>query len=105
MYTGLDEMDETLAELLQTDTPLAQHLRHGAQILAQHQVEAELELRRGTPTSEILQEIVEGNYDLVIIGASGAAGRLQEWLLGNVSREIVETCKCPILVVRQGQES
>jgi nucleotide-binding universal stress UspA family protein len=105
MYTGLGGMEETLADLLQTDTPLAHHLRQGAQILAQHQVEADLQLRWGTPASEILQEACEGDYDLVIIGASGAAGRLREWLLGNVSREIVETCKRPILVVRESAEA
>ena len=100
MYTGLEEITETLTELLQTDTPIARHLRHSAEILAQHQVTAELELRHGVAEDEILREAHRGDYDLVVIGASGRTGRLKEWLLGNVTRQIVECAPCSVLVVK-----
>ena len=100
MYTGLDDITETLAELLQTDTPIARHLRHSAEILAQHQVTAELELCRGVAVDEILREAHQGDYDLIVIGASGTAGRLREWLLGNVTRQIVERAPCSVFVVK-----
>lgn len=102
MYTGLEDIEETLPELLQTDTPIAQHLRDGAEILARHQVSAALRLRYGVAADEILRETHEKDYDLVIIGASGTAGRLKEWLLGNVTRQIVEHAPCSVLVVKQG---
>lgn len=102
MYTGLHAIEETLPKLLQTDTPTARHLRHGAEILERHQVTAELRLRQGIAANEILRETREGDYDLVVIGASGAAGRLREWLLGNVTRQIVEHSPCSVLVVKQG---
>jgi nucleotide-binding universal stress UspA family protein len=101
MYTGLEDIEETLPELLRTDTPIAQHLRDGAEILAQHQVSAALRLRYGVAADEILRETHEKDYDLVIIGASGTAGRLKGWLLGNVTRQIVEHAPCSVLVVRQ----
>jgi nucleotide-binding universal stress UspA family protein len=100
MYTGLQDICETLTELLQTDTPIARHLRHGAEILAQHQVTAELKLCYGVADDEILRQAHQGNYDLVVIGASGTAGRLKEWLLGNVTRQIVEHAPCSVLVVK-----
>lgn len=100
MYTGLDDITETLPELLQTDTPIARHLRHGAEILARRQVTAELGLRYGVADDEILREARQGSYDLVVIGASGTAGRLKEWLLGNVTRQIVERAPCSVLVVK-----
>ncbi len=100
MYTGLEDICETLPELLQTDTPIARHLRHGAEILAQHQVTAELQLCHGVADDEILREAHQGDYDLVVIGASGKAGRLKEWLLGNVTRQIVEHAPCSVLVVK-----
>ncbi len=100
MYTGLAEIEETLPELLHTDTPIARHLRHGAEILARHQVAAELELRYGVAADEILREAHRGNYDLIVIGASGVAGRWREWLLGNVTREVVDHALRPVLVVR-----
>lgn len=100
MYTGLENICETLPELLQTDTPIAQHLRHGAEILAQHQVTSELRLCYGVADDEILRQAQQGNYDLVVIGASGTAGRLKELLLGNVTRQIVERAPCSVLVVK-----
>lgn len=101
MYTGLDEIEETLPELLHTDTPVAGHLRHGAEILARHQVTAALKLRYGVAADEILREALEGDYDLIIIGASGTAGRLKGWLLGNVTRHVVEHALCSVLVVKR----
>ncbi|HIE38369.1 MAG TPA: universal stress protein [Anaerolineales bacterium] len=100
MYTGLDEIEETLPELLQTDTPTARHLRSGAEILARHRVSAELKLRYGVAADEILSEAREGDYDLVVIGASGTAGRLRGWLLGDVTRQVVEHAPRSVLVVR-----
>ncbi|MFQ5857063.1 MAG: universal stress protein [Anaerolineae bacterium] len=101
MYTGLHAIEETLPRLLQTDTPTARHLRRGAEILERHQVTAKLRLRQGIAADEILRETREGDYDLVVIGASGAAGRLREWLLGNVTRQIVEHSPHSVLVVKQ----
>lgn len=100
MYTGLQNVCETLPELLQTDTPIARHLRHGAEILDQHQVTAELKLCYGVADDEILREAHQGGYDLIVIGASGKTGRLKEWLLGNVTRQIVERAPCSVLVVK-----
>ena len=100
MYTGLGEIEETLAELLQTDTPTAQHLRYAASVLDRHGVAGELRLRYGVAADEILREALEGGYDLVVIGASGTAGRIREWLLGNVTRQIAENAPCSILVVK-----
>ena len=100
MYTGLDDITESLTELLQTDTPIARHLRQGAETLARYQVTAELELRRGVAAAEILRKAHRDKYDLIVIGASGTAGRLREWLLGNVTRQIVECAPCSVLVVK-----
>jgi nucleotide-binding universal stress UspA family protein len=101
MYTGLDEIEETLPELLQTDTPLARHLRRSAKILARRQVTAALQQRHGVAADEILREASGGDYDLIVIGASGTAGRLREWLLGNVTRQVVEHAPCSVLVVKR----
>ncbi len=101
MYTGFNEIEETLPQLLQTDTPIARHLRLGAEILAQHQAEATLRLRHGIAADEILEETIERNCDMVIIGASGTAGRLSRLLLDNVTRQIVEHAPCAVLVASQ----
>jgi nucleotide-binding universal stress UspA family protein len=100
MYTGLNEIEETLPELLQTATPTARHLRHGAEILARHQVSAELKLRYGVVADEILREAHTGHYDLVVLGVAGTTGRLKRWLLGDVTRQIMDRALLPVLVVK-----
>jgi len=108
MYAGLGEIEETLSDLLQTDTPFAQHLREGAELLAERRVESELKLRYGVVADEILCEIQEGDHDLVVIGASGAGGGgwlggrlLGNWLLGNVTRQVLNDAPCSVLVLRR----
>ena len=58
-------------------------------------------MRHGIAADEILEETVEHNCDLVIIGVSGTAGRLSELLMGNVTRQIVEHAPCAVLVASQ----
>ena len=61
----------------------------------------ELRLRYSVAAAEILREVHEGDYDLIVIGAPGAAGRLKEQLLGNVTRQVVEHAPCSVLVVKR----
>lgn len=101
MYTGLGEIDETLSELLQTNTPIAQHLRRGAEILDEREVPAELKLRYGVPADEISREAHQGNYDLIVLGATKRVHRLKRWMLGDVTQQVVERAGRSILVVKR----
>jgi nucleotide-binding universal stress UspA family protein len=103
MYTGLKTIEETLKELLQTDTPVARHLRRGAEILAENDVQAELKLRHGSAVYEIVREIDRQNYDMVVIGASGANTMIKEWFYGNITQDIVDAVGIPVLIVNQRQ--
>jgi universal stress protein E len=100
MYTGLSEFEETLPELLQTDTPLARHLRLSAEILAQRGIQAKLQLRRGVTEHEILREVRLREYDLIAMGTTGAAGRVKGWLLTDVTRQVIDQSPISVLVVR-----
>ncbi|MCJ7700399.1 MAG: universal stress protein, partial [Anaerolineales bacterium] len=53
MYTGLGTIEETLEELLKTNTPFAQHLLRCANILDEHNVPSNLKLKHGEPVYEI----------------------------------------------------
>ena len=101
MYTGLSKIEEHLPEILQTDTPMARHLRQAASVLAERNVEAELELRHGAVADEILLEAQKGNYDLIMLGDSRASANLAGWLMGDVTYHIINNAQCPVLVVRR----
>ncbi len=99
MYTGMEEVEETLEELLETDTPLAQHLRRCAEILANHNIKAAIEIRHGDVAEAILEEAKEGNYDLIVLGASDSQ-TLRGLLLGNVTQQIINRATSAVLVVK-----
>jgi nucleotide-binding universal stress UspA family protein len=99
MYTGMVEMEESLEKLLERDTPLANHLRTSAEMLAQNNVEAEVELRRGDVAEAILQEAEEGDYDLIVLGTSGS-NSFAGFLLSNVTQQIINHACCAVLIVK-----
>jgi nucleotide-binding universal stress UspA family protein len=102
MYTGLGEVDESLSELLHTDTPIARNLRAGAEVLARHHVPAEVKLRHGVVTDEIIRESRGGDYDLILMGAKKGLVRIKRLMLGVVTKEVVEKVTRSVLVVKQG---
>ena len=54
---------------------------------------------RGIPADEILGEAETGDYDLVVIGASGAVD-LKHQILGSVSSKVAWGAPCSVLLVR-----
>ena len=99
MYTGMMEMEETLEELLSTDTPLAQHLRHSAEMLTKSGIHAEIKVRHGDVVEAILEETAEGHYDLVVLGTPQRQS-LSSVLLGNVTQQIINRAPSVVLITK-----
>jgi nucleotide-binding universal stress UspA family protein len=89
-----EEMREEL------DAKAAEVLKESAQPLRDSGVEVQARVRFGNPAGEILQEVDEGDYDMVIVGSHGR-GALGGFLLGSVSNRVAHHSKCPVLIVRQ----
>jgi nucleotide-binding universal stress UspA family protein len=105
MYTGLEQMEETLAELLQSGSEMARELKWAAWVVKEECKISELKLRRGIVPDEILREGQEGDFDLIVLGSSRSANGLFRVLMGDLTREVVSRAQRPVLVVRpQGQE-
>lgn len=56
---------------------------------------------RGIPVEEILGEAETGDYDLVVMGASGVVD-LKHQILGGVSSKVAWNAPCSVLLVRPG---
>lgn len=67
--------------------------------LAEHGLPASTVLLWGDPLTEIVRYAREQECDLIVCGSRGA-GNLTGWLLGSVSRELVQRAPCSVLVVR-----
>jgi nucleotide-binding universal stress UspA family protein len=100
MYTGMQEMEETIEEMLETETPMAQHLRQSAAVLTKRGIDAEIKVRHGDVVGAILEEAASGAYDLVVLGST-EAWTLRGLMLGNVTQQIINRAPCAVLVVKQ----
>jgi len=59
----------------------------------------EIKLQEGRPSSTIVNAAEEFDVDLIVIGSRGIGG-ITGWILGSTSRNVVESCTKPILVVK-----
>jgi nucleotide-binding universal stress UspA family protein len=67
--------------------------------LERHGLSATLMITEGDPALEILSEAERGEYDLIVIGATGEDD-LKHDLLGSVSTKVAQAALCSTLVVK-----
>ena len=105
MYVNLIKSEEDLDKLLQSDSKLGRNLRHQKELLEKLGVPCEVRLQHGLVLDELLQELRRAEYDLIVSGSSPAHDRLRTYIMGNLTREIVNRAELPVLVVRSGTKS
>jgi len=105
VYANLVRSEENVGQLLQSDSELGRCLRHQKELLEKIAVPCEVRLRHGLVLDELLEELQRVEYNLVVSGSSPAHDRLRRYIMGNITREIVNRAELPVLVVRGGTES
>jgi nucleotide-binding universal stress UspA family protein len=104
VYSDLIKMEEDVNLLLHSSSGLGQNLRREKESLEAIGVPTKVRLRHGLVISEVFKEIRRGDYDLVVTGSSPEGGNLRTYIMGNITREIVNRAECPVLVVRGGEQ-
>jgi len=51
---------------------------------------------------QVFDEVREGNYDLIVTGTSQARGLLRHYIMGDLTRSILNRASVPVLVARAG---
>ena len=102
MYSRGNRVQTGLDVLLSPDTPSGQSLRRLTQRMASWQISGELRLRQGEPERQIWEEVAEGDYDLIVIGAE-PHGRLHRLLLGELVGPLLRWVERPLLIARSPQ--
>lgn len=105
VYANLVRSEEDVGQLLQSNSKLGRCLRHQKELLEKMAVPCEVRLRHGLVLDELLEELQRTEYNLVVSGSSPAHDRLRRYIMGNITREIVNRAELPVLVVRGGTES
>ncbi len=91
-------------DVLQTDTPQGRNLRMAMEHLQGEGVQTDFKVRQGSAVHEILSEVHQGEYDLLGLGSPYSAHSLRHLYLPNVTAEVAERVRCPVLTVRLGHD-
>lgn len=95
----LPRMEQDAEFLLRSQSELAQNLRREKETLESMGVRTEAKLRHGGVLDQVLREIREGNYHLVVTG-SALSRSFRTYILGDITREILNRATCAVLVAR-----
>jgi nucleotide-binding universal stress UspA family protein len=102
MFSDLVRMEENVDQLLQSNSELGTNLRHQKRELDRLGVSAEVHLRHGIVIDQVFEEVREGNYDLIVTGTSKARGLFRHYIMGDLTRDILNRANIPVLVARAG---
>jgi nucleotide-binding universal stress UspA family protein len=100
MYADLVELEEDLDRLLQSKSELGLNLRRQKETLERLGVKVEVRIRHGIVVDQVFAETRQGNYDLVVTGSTHARGVVRHYIMGDLTRQILNRASCPVLVAR-----
>ena len=103
MYADLMQLEEDLDRLLESKSELGLNLRRQKETLERLGVPTEVHIRHGLVIDQVFAEARQGGYDLIVTGSSRARGVLRHYIMGDITRSILNHATCPVLVVRYGE--
>ena len=102
MYADLVRLEENVDQLLESKSELGVNLRGKKQSLERLGVPTEVHVRHGIVLDQVFEEAREGDYDLIVTGTSQARGLLRHYIMGDLTRDILNRANVPVLVARAG---
>lgn len=102
IYSGMVRLEEDVDTLLAEGSELGANLRAQRETLEKLGVAVEVRGRHGFVLEQILTELRTGDYDLVVAGSSRAEGAFQQYIMGDLTRSILNGADCPVLIARSG---
>ncbi len=100
MYADLVRLEEDLDRLLQSHSELGVNLTRQRADLEAMGVSVSVRIRHGLVLDEVFREVHEGNHDLIVAGSTQATGFVRHYIMGDLTRSILNRALCPVLVAR-----
>src|SRR6266513_122002 len=98
IYADLVQMEEDVDRLLESKSELGVNLRRQKESLERLGVPTEVHVRHGIVLDQVFAEAREGGHDLIVTGSSQARGLLRHYIMGDLTRSILNHANCPVLV-------
>ncbi len=102
MYADLVLLEENVDQLLESKSELGTNLRRQKRELERLGISTKVRLRHGIVIDQVFEEVRAGDYDLIVTGTSQARGLLGHYIMGDLTRSILNRSNCPVLVARAG---
>ena len=102
IYADLVRLEEDVDRLLSSKSELGMNLSAQKADLEKLGVPAEVRIRHGIVVDQVFAEARERSYDLIVTGSSRATGMLRHYIMGDLTRTILNHANCPVLVARAG---
>jgi len=99
-YPTARAASEHWQDLINTDTILGRNLRKAVETVQAVGLTAHAEVRQGNVVEEISSAMKVGNYDLLCMGSPVSGNALRQLYAPNVTAEIAESARCPMLTAR-----
>lgn len=102
MYADLVRLEEDVDRLMASKSELGMNLSTQKGDLEKLGVPAEVRIRHGIVVDQVFAEERAQHYDLIVTGSSRARGMLRHYIMGDLTRTILNHANCPVLVARAG---
>jgi nucleotide-binding universal stress UspA family protein len=105
MYADLMQLEEDVDQLLASGSELGRNLVAQKKSLEQLGVKVEVRVRHGLVLNQVFAEVGERKHDLIVTGSSQTRGPLGHYIMGDLTRGIVNRANVPVLVARPAKSS
>lgn len=100
IYADLVRLEEDVEALLAAGSELGRNLRAQKESLEKLGVQVQVHVRHGIVLDQVFAELREGGHDMIVTGSSQARGALRHYIMGDLTRSIVNRANIPVLVAR-----
>lgn len=104
IYADLVQLEEDVERLLQGGSELGRNLLAQKQSLEKLGILVEVRVRHGFVVDQIFADVSERGHDLIVTGSSPTRGPLGHYIMGDLTRIIVNRANVPVLVARSAKE-
>jgi nucleotide-binding universal stress UspA family protein len=90
---------------LASGSELGRNLRAQKESIERLGVPTEVRVRHGMVLAQIFAEVGKQKHDLIVTGSSPTRGPLGHYIMGDLTRSIVNRANVPVLVARAAKSS
>jgi nucleotide-binding universal stress UspA family protein len=100
IFASLARMESDVDAVLASGSDLGRSLSAQRGAFQKLGVTVHIHLRHGFVVDEVFKEVNDGDYDVIVSGSSRARGPLRHYIMGDLTRSILNRSQCPVLVAR-----